>query len=79
MAIPTSARASAQGIWRPAGYRPRRASRMDDRQMAAAVTGAVADADLFGLPGAGGTARQVSPAGGKALAARVPVCPRPMT
>ena len=34
---------------------------------------------LFGLLGAGGTALQVSPAGGKALAARVPVCPRPMT
>jgi hypothetical protein len=48
-------------------------------QIAAAVTRAVADADLFGLLGAGGTARQVSPAGGKALAARVPVCPRPMT
>ena len=47
--------------------------------MAAAVTRAVADADLFGLLGAGGTALQVSPAGGKALAARVSVCPRPMT
>ncbi len=43
--------------------------------MAAAVTRAVADAEL----GAGGTALQVSPAGGKALAARVSVCPRPMT
>ena len=39
--------------------------------MAAAVTHAVADADLFGLLGAGGTAPQVSPAGGKALAAWV--------